>query len=102
MADINWTENALLDLNDIAEYIALENRVAAQDLVGQVVAAIRRLQTFPESGRRPPEISDSIYREVIVGPCRIFYRYDQTRNIVFVVRVMRSERLLRRFVLSEN
>ncbi|KTF06239.1 plasmid stabilization system protein [marine sediment metagenome] len=33
MVEIIWTEPALSDLNDIAEYIALENVVAAKQLV---------------------------------------------------------------------
>ncbi|MCD6648348.1 type II toxin-antitoxin system RelE/ParE family toxin, partial [Vibrio cholerae] len=36
MVEIIWTEPALSDLNDLAEYIAIENVVAAKQL-GQTV-----------------------------------------------------------------
>lgn len=36
--------------------------------------ALRRLELFPESGRRIPEFDDLPYREVIVAPYRFFYR----------------------------
>lgn len=100
MAALIWTEPALSDLNDIAEYIGLDNRPAAQNLLGKVLAATRQLEAFPQSGRRPPELVDSIYRELIVGPCRIFYRYNETRNEAYIVRIMRSERLLRNLILA--
>ncbi|ELI5382506.1 type II toxin-antitoxin system RelE/ParE family toxin, partial [Vibrio parahaemolyticus] len=56
MAEIIWTEPALSDLNDIAEYIALENIVAAKQLVQTIVSKVERLEAFPESGRIPPEL----------------------------------------------
>ena len=44
MAEIIWTESALQDLNDIAEYIAIENVVAAEQLVETVFAKVERLE----------------------------------------------------------
>ncbi|EPN8877814.1 type II toxin-antitoxin system RelE/ParE family toxin, partial [Vibrio cholerae] len=40
MVEIIWTEPALSDLNDIAEYIALENVVAAKQLVQTVFTKV--------------------------------------------------------------
>ena len=42
MAEIIWTESALQDLNDIAEYIAIENVVAAEQLVETIFAKVDR------------------------------------------------------------
>ncbi|EGR5064109.1 type II toxin-antitoxin system RelE/ParE family toxin [Vibrio cholerae] len=75
MAEIIWTEPALSDLNDIAEYIALENVMAAKLLVQTVFAKVERLADFPESGRIPSELEHLNYREVVVNPCRVFYSY---------------------------
>ncbi|WP_274011880.1 type II toxin-antitoxin system RelE/ParE family toxin, partial [Vibrio parahaemolyticus] len=47
MAEIIWTEPALSDLNDIAEYIALENIVAAKQLVQTIFSKVERLEAFP-------------------------------------------------------
>ena len=98
MAQLNWTESALSDLNEIAEYIAIENPVAARKLVQGVFSSVGRLEQYPSSGRVPPELEGSRYREVVFGPCRIFYRH--TNDQVQVLYVMRSERQLRNFLLE--
>ncbi len=100
MAKIIWTEPALSDLNEIAEYIALDNVTAAQDLVEEVFAKVERLEEFPKSGRVPPELKRSRYREVIVGPCRIFYRINKDK--IYILYVMRGERTLRKFLIEER
>ncbi len=101
MVKIVWTEPALRDLDEIAEYIALDKYSAARNLVRQIFARVDRLQEFPESGRKPPELPEnSRYYEVIVGPCRILYRIDNTK--LYVLYVMRSERQLRNFILKER
>ncbi|WP_323845537.1 type II toxin-antitoxin system RelE/ParE family toxin [Microbulbifer magnicolonia] len=99
MAQIIWTEPALDQLNEIAEYIALDKPAAASGLVERVFASADRLEQFADSGRQPPELPDSIYREVICNPCRIFYRHDEGR--VMIIHVMRDERQLRKYLLED-
>ena len=100
MAQIIWTEPALLDLNKIAEYIALDKPSAASHLVQKVFSKTERLEEFPESGRKPPELKKSRYKEIIVEPCRIFYRIEKDK--VYILYVMRSERKLRKYLLSKR
>ncbi len=100
MAQIIWTEPALFDLNEIAEYIALDKVEAARHLVSKVFANVSQLGLFPELGRKPPELADLTYREINVNPCRIFYRLDQ--NEVYILHVMRGERQLRNYLLDER
>ena len=92
MARLIWTEPALRDLESLAEYIALDKPEAARTFVRKVVRATERLVAFPKSGRVPPEIPDLPYREIIVPPCRVFYRIDH--QTVFVIHVMRGEQEL--------
>jgi toxin ParE1/3/4 len=99
MARLIWTESALSDLNNIAEYIALENPAAAKALVGRIFSSVERLEDHPSSGKFPPELEGKRYREIVSGPCRIFYRHTQTE--VIVVYVMRSQRQLRNFLIQE-
>ncbi len=98
MAQIIWTEPALQDLNNIAEYIALDKVSAAKRLVQKVFASVERLEQFPQSGRIPPELKNSRYLEVIVNSCRIFYRVEKDK--VFILYVMRSERKLKNYLLE--
>ncbi len=101
MAQVVWTEPALFELNEIADYIALDKYDAAQELIRLVFSRVEKLKDFPKSGRKPPELPKrSRYREVIVGPCRIFYREEKSK--LFVVYVMRSERTLRRYLLQDR
>ncbi len=100
MAKIIWTEPALIDLNEIAEYIALDKPTAASRLVEKIFTKTERLEDFPNSGRNPPELKKSRYKEIIVNPCRIFYRIDG--NKIYILYVMRSERKLRQFLLNER
>lgn len=97
MAQITWTEPALLDLNEIAEYIALDKPSAASHLVQTVFSKTERLEKFPESGRNPAELKKSRYKEIIVDPCRIFYRIEKDK--VYILYVMRGERKLRKYLL---
>jgi toxin ParE1/3/4 len=94
MAEIVWSEPALADLEAIADYIALEHPVAAAQFVQRVLGHVGQLAEHPESGPRVPELGRSRYRQLVEPPCRIFYRYDGQQ--VFILHVMRTERLLRR------
>ena len=94
MAEVIWTEPALSDLDAIADYIALENPAAASELVRRLFEHVDQLTAHPESGSKPLELKRSRYRQIVEPPCRIFYRYDGKN--VYVLHVMRSERLLRK------
>ena len=98
MVEVIWTFPALNDLNDIAEYIALSNLIAANKLVQKVFDNVTRLLNHPESGKRPIELSSLNYREITVNPCRIFYKVESDK--VYILHVMRQERDLRRFILQ--
>jgi toxin ParE1/3/4 len=98
VAEVIWTDPALDQLEEIAEYIALDKPGAASSLVKSIFSTVDRLELFPESGHVPQELPDSIYRELYVRPCRIFYRNED--DVVFIVHVMREERQLRRFLLD--
>ncbi|NOZ68047.1 MAG: type II toxin-antitoxin system RelE/ParE family toxin [Deferribacteres bacterium] len=100
MARLIWTEPALSDLDEIAEYIALDNISAAKKLVRKVFQKLERLKRHPLSGRKPPELKKTSYREVIVGPCRIFYRIDN--KDIYILHVMRGESQLRKYLLDKR
>ena len=100
MAEVIWTEPALSDLDVIADYIALDNPEAARQLVQSVFQHVDLLADHPKLGSKPQELKGWRYRQLIEGPCRIFYRHDDDR--VYILYVMRGERLLRVGVLSSR
>ena len=100
MVDIVWTEPALDDLSNVAEYIALDKISAAKKLVLKIFDRVALLKDAPNSGRKVPELRVARYREVIVGPCRMFYRF--TDDVIIVLHVMRGERRLKNYLLEER
>ncbi len=84
----------MAQLQEIAGYIALENTEAARLLVQRVLDSTDRLAAFPGSGRKLPEFPSLPQRELIVPPCRVLHRVEGRK--VWILHVIRSERLLRR------
>lgn len=72
-------------------YIRGENPSAAIALRGKVETRLRRLERFPESGRRIPEFPDLPYREIVVNLYRFFYRAHD--EVVWVVAVWHGAQL---------
>ena len=100
MAEIIWTEPSFRDFDDLADYIALDNPNAASHFVEKVFDSIARLADHPLSGKQVEELPNSHYREIVVVPCRIFYRPG--KDVVYILHVMRGERLFRSFLLNER
>jgi plasmid stabilization system protein ParE len=100
MAEVVWTEPALSDLDSIADYIALEDPDAARELVQRIFHDVGQLAGHPRSGSKPQELRGWRYRQIVEPPCRVFYREDADR--VYILYVMRAERLLRRGKLKSR
>ncbi|MGD0696456.1 MAG: type II toxin-antitoxin system RelE/ParE family toxin [Terriglobia bacterium] len=94
MARIIWADPAIQDLDAIADYIALDKPEAARRLVRKAVEAVGRLRKFPQMGGVPAELRGLPYRQLVVPPCRIFYRVEE--KVVYIVHVLRGEQLVRR------
>ncbi|MEE9368195.1 MAG: type II toxin-antitoxin system RelE/ParE family toxin [Pontiella sp.] len=100
MAQLIWTEPALIDLDEVAEYIALDDPSAASNYVQKVFDRTEHLTVYPNSGKRPTELPRTPYREIVIPPCRIFYRVEN--DTAYILHVMRSERLLHAFILDRR
>jgi addiction module RelE/StbE family toxin len=100
MARIIWTEPALQDLDVIADYISLDKPTAASKFVQRVFERIDQLASHPMSGSVPPELKCTQYRQLVIPPVRIFYR--ALNEAVYIVYVMRGERLFRKNDLLER
>ena len=91
MIPISWSPQALRDIESIREYIARDSPRYADLVVGRIIAAVDRLEAFPDSGRIVPERGDPAIREVIVRPYRVVYRRRSAE--VEIVTVFRASRL---------
>ena len=104
MAEVIWTEPALEDLNALAEYIALDKPEPASDLVRRVFAHVELLGAQPGLGPIIPELAPhSRYRQVVEPPGRIFYRHDKKAGKLYILGVMRGEKLFqKRLILRRD
>ena len=91
---ITFAASAVGDLEAISTWYA-DQQVpdVGERLLKRMITQIERLADFPESGRVVPEFEMANLREIIHPPFRIVYRLDA--NKIRVVRVWRSERLLK-------
>lgn len=76
--DVIWTRMAVLDLDEILEYIVFERGVDQAHLLYETLRArIASLETMPRRARRVPELREiglHEYREIIDGPYRLIFR----------------------------
>ena len=91
MAEVIWAEPALYSLQEVTDYISLDNPDAARVLVGKVFQAIDLLERNPELGNVPSELKNTPYRRLVISPLYLYYRVDDEKiRIVFVDRTERK------------
>ena len=98
MATLNlrFAPRARRQLNDILQFIALDNLEAAARIATHVEQLMEHTRRFPEMGR---VVFEGLpHREVTAYPCRIVYR--RTVDTIWVVAVLRVEQLLRLEMLT--
>ena len=101
MAEVIWTEPALMQLEAILEFIALDKPRAARAVAARIVQTTGDLSAFVRLGRPIPEFRHPNFRQVWLRPCWIYYRFEPERAVILHVR--RAETLLRmEDLLSED
>jgi toxin ParE1/3/4 len=95
---LRFAPRARRQLNDILQFIAMDNPDAACRIAGHVEKLMEHTRSFPEMGR---VVFEGLpHREVTAYPCRIIYR--QAGTIIWIVAVLRVEQLLRLEMLTDN
>ncbi len=100
MVELIWTEPAIQDLEVIADYIALDKPEAAKKLVSRIFEKVENLKRFPKLGSSPRELHGMSYRQLVISPCRVFYRVEEKK--IFILHVMRGEQLLHAGLFEMN
>jgi len=88
---VRFTPSARTQFLAALAYIRRDSAAAALHFRHRAEKVLRRLERFPESGRVVPEFPDLPYREVIVAPCRFFYR--RREEVVWIVAVWHGAQL---------
>ena len=89
---LEWSEEALEDIESIATYIEKDSPAYAKSVVSKFFEKAELLEEFSELGRIVPELNDITIREIFVYSYRLIYRiYD---NKILFVAVVHGKRLL--------
>lgn len=85
-----WTEPARNDLKAIHDFIALDSKFYAKNVVRSIVQRAAKLSYSPEVGRIVPEIDDNYIREVFIYSYRIIYQIQS--NELFILAIVHGHR----------
>ena len=87
---IKWTESAINDLEEIAEFIARDSRFYATTVVREARKAARSLRVSAERGRVVPESNSSDIRELFLWRYRLIYKV--TSHYVYILAFIHGAR----------
>ena len=93
MVEVIWTNQALIDLENIGTYIAQDSERYAQLTITKLFTKTDILKVFPYSGRIVPEKNMDTIRELIDGSYRILYEITEATTI-HVLAVHHSSKFL--------
>lgn len=85
---MRWSQDAERDLEGIVDYIATESPLNALRVFDRLHEQARKLEAFPERGRRVPEIpadSEPRLRELVIAPWRLIYAVNADAVLVVAV-----------------
>ncbi len=85
MDKVIWSNNALSDLTEIAEFIEKDSPTYAQITVQKIYYKVFILETHPRIGRVVPEHGDENLRELIEGNYRIIYELANSEIQILAV-----------------
>lgn len=89
---LKWSPKAASNLEEICEFIGEDSAHYAFLFARKVVALVKTLPVFPESGRIVPEYGDPNLREKIYNNYRIVYRIRE--DAIEIVAICHGARLL--------
>ena len=93
MAEVVWSVPALLQLEAIIEFIALDKPEAAKAVASRIIETTDHLERFLQLGRPIKEFPRKEYRQVWIKPCWLYYRVHGAD--VYILHVRKAEKPLR-------
>jgi toxin ParE1/3/4 len=81
-----WSPLAFQRIQEIADYISLDNVSAANNWIDVTFQKVQQLKTTPEIGRIVPELNLPEIRELIHGNYRIIYSFAHRQVAILTVR----------------
>lgn len=88
-----WTKESLIRLQEIEEYISLDNPAVAIEFVDKLISLAETLLDNPEKGRIVPELSLENIRELLYKNYRIVYLIK--KSSIDILTVFEGHQLLK-------
>ncbi len=83
---VAWSEEALHDIECIAEYISRDSVCYAQQVVERIISTGESVNAYPQSGRVVPELGEEHYREKFIYSYRLIYEIGNSSiNILAII-----------------
>ena len=92
---LEWSEEAIEDIESIATYIEKDSPTYAKSVVSKFFEKAELLHEFSELGRKVPELNDEAIREIFVYSYRLIYKLDD--NTIIFIAVVHGKRLLENY-----
>lgn len=74
MVKLNWTDQSIDDLINIAEFIAKDSKKYSVIQLNRIRQKAKIIKNQPFAGRMVPETENKSIRELVIGSYRIIYR----------------------------
>jgi addiction module RelE/StbE family toxin len=105
--DVNITQSAEKDLNEMIEYISQNNPQIALEILERIQNKIRTLDHFPYRGGYVPELlkkNIKDYRQLLETPWKIIYKVENEQvNILTIIDSRRNlQDILIKKLIKEN
>ena len=82
---LEWADEALDDIEDIATFIEKDSPTYAKVVVSKIFEKAEVLQDFPKLGRIVPELNNPEIREIFVYNYRVIYKLEDEKIIFIAV-----------------
>jgi plasmid stabilization system protein ParE len=77
MTGYDFHPEAVNDLDELWGFIAADNLDAADRMIGEILAAINALVTFPDRGHKRPDLTSRPLRFTLIGNYLIAYAPEE-------------------------
>ena len=87
-----WSDEALIDLETIYDFIAENAQPSAQRMVERILSRSKQLELFPESGAKEKTIGSSKkdYRYLVEDNYKIVFSYQTESQTVHIAMIFDS------------
>ena len=90
---IRWTEPAVIDLENIRDFISRDSEYYGLIVVERIFDAVEKLSRFPNIGREVPEVNNPKIREILQYNYRIIYKVEE--DYILILTIVHGARDLR-------